>query len=58
MARLHRRHTPCGAVPWSCVQGFDRPAEGFWFWLEGLIDIFFYTDLVLNFFTAYEVRGS
>ncbi|GLI62967.1 hypothetical protein VaNZ11_005824 [Volvox africanus] len=34
--------------------GFNKPASGFWFWLEGLIDIFFYTDLVLNFFTAYE----
>ncbi|KAG2445187.1 hypothetical protein HYH02_008655 [Chlamydomonas schloesseri] len=34
--------------------GFDKPATGFWFWFEGLIDLFFYTDLVLNFFTAYE----
>ncbi|KAG2439520.1 hypothetical protein HXX76_004873 [Chlamydomonas incerta] len=34
--------------------GFDKPATGFWFWFEGLIDFFFYTDLVLNFFTAYE----
>ena len=37
------------------VQGFDRPAVGAWFWIEGLIDLFFYTDLVLNFLTAYEV---
>ncbi|KXZ52320.1 hypothetical protein GPECTOR_10g952 [Gonium pectorale] len=34
--------------------GFNKPATGFWFWLEGLIDLFFYTDLVLNFLTAYE----
>ncbi|GLC41041.1 hypothetical protein PLESTB_000949600 [Pleodorina starrii] len=34
--------------------GFNKPATGFWFWLEGLIDIFFYTDLAMNFFTAYE----
>ncbi|EFJ52746.1 hypothetical protein VOLCADRAFT_86033 [Volvox carteri f. nagariensis] len=34
--------------------GFNKPASGFWFWLEGLIDLFFYTDLVLNFLTAYE----
>ncbi|GFR43465.1 hypothetical protein Agub_g4548 [Astrephomene gubernaculifera] len=34
--------------------GFNKPAVGFWFWLEGVIDIFFYTDLVLNFLTAYE----
>lgn len=33
------------------------PAEGAWFWLEGMIDVFFYVDLVLNFFIAYEVRG-
>lgn len=39
------------------VQGFNKPAAGFWFWVEGLIDLFFYTDLVLNFFTAYEVRA-
>jgi hypothetical protein len=31
-------------------------AQGPWFWIEGIIDIFFYVDLVLNFFTAYEVR--
>lgn len=27
-----------------------------WFWFEGMVDLFFYIDLVLNFFTAYEVR--
>ncbi len=32
------------------------PAEGSWFWVEGMIDVFFYIDLVLNFFVAYEVR--
>lgn len=32
------------------------PAEGSWFWVEGMIDLFFYVDLVLNFFVAYEVR--
>jgi len=31
------------------------PAEGSWFWVEGMIDLFFYIDLVLNFFVAYEV---
>ena len=36
--------------------GFGLPAEGAWFWVEGAIDLFFYTDVVLNFFTAYEVR--
>ncbi len=40
------------------LQGFDKPAVGFWFWLEGLIDIFFYTDLILNFFTAYEASPA
>eukprot|EP00197_Chlamydomonas_leiostraca_P011145 CAMPEP_0202859122 /NCGR_PEP_ID=MMETSP1391-20130828/1378_1 /ASSEMBLY_ACC=CAM_ASM_000867 /TAXON_ID=1034604 /ORGANISM="Chlamydomonas leiostraca, Strain SAG 11-49" /LENGTH=803 /DNA_ID=CAMNT_0049538131 /DNA_START=139 /DNA_END=2550 /DNA_ORIENTATION=+ len=34
--------------------GFNMSAQGGWFWIEGVIDIFFYTDLVLNFFTAYE----
>ncbi len=38
--------------------GFDLPAQGTWFWVEGLIDIFFYADLVMNFFTAYEVGGA
>lgn len=37
------------------AQGFNMPAEGVWFWFEGLIDLFFYVDLVLNFFLAYEV---
>jgi hypothetical protein len=36
--------------------GFDLPAQGTWFWVEGVIDLFFYADLVMNFFTAYEVR--
>lgn len=31
------------------------PAEGTWFWVEGMIDVFFYIDLLLNFFVAYEV---
>ncbi|KIZ07885.1 Potassium channel AKT1 [Monoraphidium neglectum] len=34
--------------------GFNMPAEGVWFWVEGMIDAFFYIDLVLNFFVAYE----
>ncbi|KAL6756171.1 hypothetical protein V8C86DRAFT_2654456 [Haematococcus lacustris] len=34
--------------------GFDMQAQGPWFWIEGILDIFFYVDLVLNFFTAYE----
>ena len=38
--------------------GFGLPAEGAWFWVEGAIDLFFYADLVLNFFTAYEVCVS
>lgn len=38
------------------VQGFNIPSEGLWFWFEGMIDVFFYVDLALNFFTAYEVR--
>lgn len=38
--------------------GFDLPAQGTWFWVEGLIDIFFYADLIMNFFTAYEVGGK
>ena len=38
------------------LQGFDLQAEGPWFWIEGVIDIFFYADLVMNFLTAYEVR--
>jgi hypothetical protein len=37
------------------AQGFDIPAEGMWFWFEGMIDLFFYVDLALNFFTAFEV---
>lgn len=41
-----------------CAQGFNLPAEGMWFWFEGMIDIFFYVDLVFNFFTAYEVGHS
>ncbi len=38
------------------MQGFNMQAQGPWFWIEGIIDIFFYVDLVLNFFTAYEVQ--
>ncbi|KAF6262699.1 hypothetical protein COO60DRAFT_586187 [Scenedesmus sp. NREL 46B-D3] len=34
--------------------GFNIPSEGLWFWFEGMIDLFFYIDLALNFFTAYE----
>jgi hypothetical protein len=37
------------------LQGFNIPSEGLWFWFEGVIDVFFYADLALNFFTAYEV---
>lgn len=37
------------------LQGFNIPSEGIWFWFEGIIDVFFYFDLALNFFTAYEV---
>jgi hypothetical protein len=37
------------------LQGFNIPSEGMWFWFEGMIDLFFYFDLALNFFTAYEV---
>lgn len=37
------------------AQGFNLPAEGSWFWVEGMIDLFFYVDLVLNFFVAFEV---
>src|SRR5512139_3883363 len=42
----------------SCClcQGFNIPSEGMWFWFEGMVDLFFYIDLVLNFFTAFEVR--
>lgn len=29
-----------------------------WFWFEGMVDLFFYIDLVLNFFTAFEVQGA
>jgi hypothetical protein len=45
---------PCLA-PNLTRQGFNMPAEGIWFWLEGMIDVFFYVDLALNFFVAYEV---
>eukprot|EP00878_Enallax_costatus_P029632 GHUV01032165.1.p1 GENE.GHUV01032165.1~~GHUV01032165.1.p1 ORF type:complete len:126 (-),score=39.30 GHUV01032165.1:349-726(-) len=38
------------------LQGFNIPSEGMWFWFEGMIDMFFYIDLALNFFTAFEVR--
>ncbi|GBG00035.1 voltage-gated ion channel [Raphidocelis subcapitata] len=34
--------------------GFNLPAEGTWFWVEGVIDVFFYIDLFLNFFVAFE----
>eukprot|EP00218_Dolichomastix_sp_CCMP3274_P012215 CAMPEP_0170135336 /NCGR_PEP_ID=MMETSP0033_2-20121228/2426_1 /TAXON_ID=195969 /ORGANISM="Dolichomastix tenuilepis, Strain CCMP3274" /LENGTH=714 /DNA_ID=CAMNT_0010370935 /DNA_START=50 /DNA_END=2194 /DNA_ORIENTATION=- len=33
---------------------YSEPAYGVEFWFEFLIDIYFYIDLVLNFFTAYE----
>lgn len=39
----------------TCIQGFNIPSEGVWFWFEGVIDFFYYIDLALNFFTAYEV---
>lgn len=52
----------CTAQP-VCVaacesQGFNIPSEGLWFWFEGMIDLFFYVDLALNFFTAYEVSNG
>ena len=34
--------------------GFDLSAQGFWFWMEGVMNIFFWMDLIFNFFTAYE----
>jgi hypothetical protein len=40
------------------LQGFNIPSEGLWFWFEGMIDLFFYVDLALNFFTAYEVSSA
>lgn len=46
---------PCAAATITSPQGFNIPSEGMWFWFEGMIDLFFYIDLVLNFFTAYEV---
>ena len=33
--------------------GFDQPAWGVWYAVELLVDLYFYVDLVLNFFTAY-----
>lgn len=39
----------------SALQGFNLQAQGPWFWIEGLMELFFCVDLVLNFFTAYEV---
>ena len=30
-------------------------AQGPWFWMEGVMNIFFWADLVMNFFVAYEV---
>lgn len=44
-------HTPRVVL----LQGFNIPSEGLWFWFEGMVDLFFYIDLVLNFFTAHEV---
>ena len=44
-------------LPVYGCQGFNLPAEGSWVWVEGRIDLFFYVDLVLNFFVAYEVRS-
>jgi hypothetical protein len=41
-----------------CLQGFNIPSEGMWFWFEGMVDLFFYIDLVLNFFTAHEVSSG
>jgi hypothetical protein len=41
----------------GCLQGFNTPSEGMWFWLEGMVDLFFYVDLALNFFTAFEVSS-
>lgn len=52
---MHTTLLPSGDVMCDGAQGFNLPAEGMWFYFEGMIDLFFYADLVLNFFTAYEV---
>ena len=33
-------------------------AQGFWFWMEGVMNVYFWIDLVLNFFLAFEVSVS
>ena len=47
-----------GLLAFSALQGYDMQAQGFWFWMEGVMNIFFWADLVMNFFVAYEVRGG
>jgi hypothetical protein len=42
-------------VPAPHPQGFDMQAQGVWFWAEGLINLFYWVDLFMNFFVAYEV---
>ena len=38
--------------------GFDLIAYGGWFIFDLLVDVFFYTDIVLNFFTAFEDENN
>lgn len=58
-ANAHANAPPYLLIPPPpAPQGFNMPAEGMWFWVEGVIDLFFYIDLVLNFFVAYEVRAG
>ena len=40
------------------LQGFSMQAQGFWFWMEGVMNVYFWIDLVLNFFLAFEVSVS
>eukprot|EP00798_Chlamydomonas_sp_ICE-L_P012569 gene12569-15792_t len=34
--------------------GYNMQSQGFFFWMEGLMNLFFLVDLILNFFLAYE----
>jgi hypothetical protein len=58
-ARTHARTCTLARTSTHTHNAPDAPPglplpQGAWFWVEGVIDVFFAVDLVLNFYTAYE----
>ena len=49
----HPGDNPCTCARGSLPSGHKQPAEGGWYVLDLIIDLYFYLDIVLNFCTGY-----